>query len=212
MVLWICVRGWDNWFGSCFGGGRRMFWLVVSEFGVHIRGLVGFDLRACFVNSSINSSWSRFFGIFPTKSRWLLNEMVTPIFLPLRISKSFSWCDAVLFVGWVGRRFGGVCLVGNERDRYIDTHIRFSYFSMAWRKIYQIFETNVCVYLCMCASLWGNIFLLFDFSFFSEFGHSFLFDSWQFVSTESSVLVFLPTESRQWLEIQVFGREDLSII
>jgi len=47
-------------------------------------------LRACFENSSINSSRSLFLGILPTNSRWLLNDIVTPIFLPFRISKSFS--------------------------------------------------------------------------------------------------------------------------
>lgn len=44
------------------------------------------NLRACFANSSNNSSRSLFFGIFPTNNRWLLNDIVTPIFLPLRIS------------------------------------------------------------------------------------------------------------------------------
>lgn len=43
-------------------------------------------LRACLVNSSNNSSRSLFLGIFPTNSRWLLNDIVTPIFLPFRIS------------------------------------------------------------------------------------------------------------------------------
>ncbi len=48
------------------------------------------DLRACFVNSSNNSSRSLFFGMLPTKRRWLLKDMVTPILLPFRSSLSFS--------------------------------------------------------------------------------------------------------------------------
>ena len=48
------------------------------------------NLRACFPNSSISSSRSLFFGMLPTKRRWLLKDMVTPIFLPLRSSESFS--------------------------------------------------------------------------------------------------------------------------
>ena len=49
------------------------------------------DLRACFKNSSNSSSRSLFFGMLPTKSRWLLKDMVTPILFPFRSSQSFSW-------------------------------------------------------------------------------------------------------------------------
>lgn len=48
------------------------------------------NLRACLPNSSNSSSRSLFFGMFPTKSLWLLNDIVTPIFLPFFNSKSLS--------------------------------------------------------------------------------------------------------------------------
>lgn len=56
-----------------------------------------FNLRACFTNSSKSSSRSLFLGIFPTNNRWLLNDIVTPIFLPFRISKSLS-CNRIWFL------------------------------------------------------------------------------------------------------------------
>lgn len=69
------------------------FWLEGFWFSwFHLFGFcfVLDHLRACLENSSINSSRSLFLGILPTNSRWLLNDIVTPIFLPFRISKSFS--------------------------------------------------------------------------------------------------------------------------
>ena len=49
------------------------------------------DLRACFVNSSNNSSRSLFLGMLPTKRRWLFNDGRIAMLLPFRTSKPFSW-------------------------------------------------------------------------------------------------------------------------
>ena len=56
-------------------------------------------LRACFLNSSSNSSRSLFLGMLPTKRRWLLWDMVTPILLPFCSSVSFSWKCTTFFRG-----------------------------------------------------------------------------------------------------------------
>ena len=60
----------------------------VSRVYVLIRSVLSSrgDLRACFENSSNNSSRSLFFGMLPTKRRWLLKDMVTPILFPFRSS------------------------------------------------------------------------------------------------------------------------------
>ena len=59
-------------------------------------------LRACFLNSSSNSSRSLFLGMLPTKRRWLLWDMVTPILFPFCSSLSFSWkCTTVGGRIWV---------------------------------------------------------------------------------------------------------------
>ena len=49
------------------------------------------DLRAYLAKSSYSWARSRFLGMFPTNSRWLLCEMVTPTLRPLRISQPLSW-------------------------------------------------------------------------------------------------------------------------
>lgn len=76
----------------------KKFWLIWNFVRCHSKfwenflfwcffcGLVFIHLRAYLANSSKISSWSLFLGILPTNSRWLLNDIVTPIFLPFRIS------------------------------------------------------------------------------------------------------------------------------
>lgn len=84
---------WANWgwffFFFFFGAGLVVFGVFCFVCGCCCCWFLD-HLRACFENSSINSSRSLFLGILPTNSRWLLNDIVTPIFLPVRISKSFS--------------------------------------------------------------------------------------------------------------------------
>lgn len=58
-----------------------------------------FYVRACFLNSSSKSSRSLFLGMLPTKRRWLLWDMVTPILLPFCSSVSFSWKCTTFFRG-----------------------------------------------------------------------------------------------------------------
>lgn len=95
MCIGVCLCDWfcsknqfllfdenRNFISNCSCFGFCLFYFFVCVFiicFVH-------NLRACFANSSNNSSRSLFFGIFPTNNRWLLNDIVTPIFLPLRIS------------------------------------------------------------------------------------------------------------------------------
>ena len=90
--MYICYtrskRGWFTKAAEFKFLSSTVFWPVHDK--THVNFCVVYS-RACLVNSSKSSSRSRFFGMLPTKRRWLLNDIVTPSFFPFLSSKSFNW-------------------------------------------------------------------------------------------------------------------------